>query len=154
MAEAEAGPEAGASSGEAPALAAKIKALVERRKPKPSLRASLQASGESQISAGDAAAWVLKKSGRTVGGSTCQIAGDDRSKLIGAEEVGQGGNEAGQMEPRMTKAGAAMGAERLTGLADSGSFSGEQLKSCADKGLDIYVPIPRQPPRRGKGDVM
>ena len=152
--EADAGSEDGADSGEDPELAAKIEALVERRKHKQSLRESLQASGESQISEVDPDARVLKKSGRTVGGYNCQIAVDDRYKLIVAEDVVQDGNEAGQLEPMMTKAGEAMGAERLTGLADSGYFSGEQLKICEDKGLDVYVPIPRHLPRRDKGDVI
>ncbi len=153
--EADAGSEDGGDSGEDPELAAKIEALVERRKHKQSLQERLQASEENQISEVDPDARVLRKSGKAVGGYNCQIAVDDRYKLIVAEDVVQDGNDAGQLEPMMTKAGEAMGAERLIGLADSGYFSGEQLKSCEDKGLDVYVPIPRPPPpRRGKGDVM
>ena len=152
--EADAGPEDGADSGEDPELPAKIEALVERRKHKEALRERLQASGENQISEVDPDARVLRKSGKAVGGYNCQIAVDDRYKLIVAEDVVQDGNDAVQLEPMMTKAGEAMGAERLTGLADTGYFSREQLKSCEDKGLDVYVPIARNRPRRGKGDVM
>ena len=152
--EADAGSQDGADSGEDPELAAKIEALVERRKHKRSLRERLQASGESQISEVDPDARILRKNGKAVGGYNCQIAVDDGYKLIVAEDVVQDGNEAGQLEPMMTKASEVMGTERLTGLADSGYFSGEQLKRCEDRGLDVYVPIPRHPPRRGKGDVM
>ena len=127
-----AGSEDGADSREDPELAAKIGALVERRKHKQSLRESLReslrASGERRISEVDPDARALKKSGRTVGGCNCRIAAEDRCKLIVAEDVVQDGNEAGQLEPMMTKAGETLGAERLTGLADSGRFSGEQLK--------------------------
>ena len=152
--EADAGSEDGGDSGEDPELPAKIEALVERRKHKEALRERLQASGENQISEVDPDARVLRKSGKAVGGYNCQIAVDDRYKLIVAEDVVQDGNDAVQLEPMMTKAGEAMGAERLTGLADTGYFSREQLKSCEDKGLDVYVPIARNRPRRGKGDVM
>ena len=152
--EADAGSEEGADSGEDPELAAKIEALVERREHKEALRERLQASEENQISEVDPDARVLRKSGKVVGGYNCQIAVDDRYKLIVAEDVVQDGNDAVQLEPMMTKAGEAMGAERLTGLADTGYFSREQLKSCEDKGLDVYVPIARNRPRRGKGDVM
>ena len=152
--EADAGSEDGGDSGEDPELAAKIEALVERRKHKQSLQERLQASEENQISEVDPDARVLRKSSKAVGGYNCQIAVDDRYKLIVAEDVVQDGNDAVQLEPMMTKAGEAMGAERLTGLADTGYFSREQLKSCEDKGLDVYVPIARNRPRRGKGDVM
>lgn len=152
--EADAGPEDGTDSGEDPELAAKIEALVERRKHKRCLRERLQASGESQISEVDPDARILRKNGKAVGGYNCQIAVDVRYKLIVAEDVVQDGNDAGQLEPMMTKAREAMGVRGLIGLADSGYFSGEQLKRCEDKDLDVYVPIPRHPPRRrGKDDV-
>ncbi len=149
--EADAGSEDGADSREDPELAAKIGALVERRKQ--SLQESLRASGERRISEVDPDARVLKKSGRTVGGCNCRIAAEDRCKLIVAEDVVQDGNEAGQLEPMMTKACEALGAERLTGLAGSGRFSGKQLKIREARGLDACVPIPRHPPRSDKGDV-
>ena len=75
---------------------------------------------------------------------------DDKHKLIVAEDVVQDGNDSAQLEPMMTKAGEAMGSERLVGLADSGYFNGAQLKSCEDKGMEVYVPIPNQTARKGK----
>ena len=105
------------------------------------------------MSEADADARALKKSGRTVGGCNGRIAAEDRCKLIVAEDVVQDGNEAGQLEPMMTKACEALGAERLTGLADSGCFGGKPLKIREDRGLDACVPIPRHPPRSDKGDV-
>ena len=124
--QADAGSEDGADSREDPELAERIGALVERRKQ--SLQESLRASGEGRISEVGPDARVLKKSGRTVGGCNCRIAAEDRCKLIVAEDVVQDGNEAGQLEPMMTKA-------------------------CEDRGLDACVPIPRHPPRSDKGDV-
>ncbi len=64
------------------------------------------------------------------------------------------GNEAGRLEPMMTKAGEDRGAGRSTGLAGSGRFGGKPLKIREDRGLDACVPMPRHPPRRDRGDVM
>ena len=150
--EADAGPEDGADGGEDPELAAKIKALVEKQQHRQALQERLQASGDSQVSEVDPDARLLRKNGKTVGGYNCQIAVDDRHKLIVAEDVVQDGNDWGQLEPMMTKAGEAMGAAGLTGLADAGYCTGEQLKNCEDKGMAVYVPIPEHPPRKGKGD--
>ena len=50
----------------------------------------------------------------------------------------------------MSKAGEAMGSERLVGLADGGYFNGAQLKSCEDKGMEAYVSIPDHAVRQGR----
>ena len=148
--EADAEPEDGADGGEDPELAAKIEALVEKQNHKKALQERLQESGESQVSEVDADARLLSKSGKTVGGYNCQIAVDDKHKLIVAEDVVQDRNDTSQLEPMMTKASEATGSERLIGLADGGYFSGAQLKWCEEKGMKAYVPIPKQPARKGK----
>ena len=116
--EADAGSEDGADGGgEDPELAAKIEALVEKQKHRQALQDRLLESGESQVSEVDPDARLLKKNGKTVGGYNCQIAVDDKHKLIVAEDVVQDGNDTARLEPMMTKAGEAMGTEGLTGLA-------------------------------------
>ena len=84
-----------------------------------------------------------------MGGYNCQIAVDDKHKLIVAEDVVQDGNDSSQLEPMMTKAGEATGNGRLIGLADASYCSGAQLKSCEAKGMEVYVPIPKQAARKG-----
>ena len=135
---------------EDPELAAKLEALVERQQKKKALQKRLLESGAGQVSEVDADARLLRKNGKTVGGYNCQIAVDDRHKLIVAEDVVQDGNDTAQLEPMMTKAREAMESERLVGLADSGYFNGAQLKSCEDKGMEAYVPIPDQAFRQGR----
>ena len=150
--EADARSEDCAEVSEDPELAAKIEALVERQRHKKALQQRLQESGESQLSEVDADARLLRRvrpEDTLVGGYNCQIAVDDEHKLIVAEDVVQDGNDTGQLEPMMTKASEAMGSDRLVGLADSGYFNGEQLKSCEDKGMEVYVPIPNQAARKG-----
>ena len=150
--EADAEPEDGADGGEDPELAAKIEALVKKQNHKKALQERLQESGESQVSEVDPDARMLRKHGKLVGGYNCQIAVDDKHKLIVAEDVVQDGNDFGQFEPMMTKACEATGNSGLIGLADVGYYSGAQLKGCEDKGMDVYVPIPMQLGRKGKGD--
>ena len=150
--EADAGSEDGADGGgEDLELAAKIEALVEKQKHRQALQDRLLESGESQVSEVDPDARLLKKNSKTVGGYNCQIAVDDKHKLIVAEDVVQDGNDAARLEPMMTKASEAMGAEGLTGLADSGYYSLVHLKGCEDRGMDVYVPIPEQPACKGNG---
>ena len=106
--EADAEPEDGTGGGEDPELAAKIEALVEKQKHKK----ALQESGESQVSEVDPDARMMKKHAKLVGGYNCQIAVDDKHKLIVAEDVVQDGNDFGQFEPMMTKACEATGNSR------------------------------------------
>ena len=150
--EADAAPADGADGGEDPELAAKIEALVKKQKHRKALQERLQESGESQISEVDPDARMLRKHGKSVGGYNCQIAVDDKHKLIVAADVVQDGNDFCQFEPMMTKACEAAGNAGLIGLADAGYYNGSHLKECEDRGMDVYVPIPRQPGRKGKGD--
>ena len=139
-------------AAEDPELAAKIEALVERQRNRKALQERLRESGEGQVSEIDADARLLSKHGKTVGGYNCQIAVDDKHKLVIAENVVQDGNDSNQLEPMMTKTIEATGNGRLIGLADGGYCSGAQLKSCEDKGIEVYVPAPKQAARRGKGE--
>ncbi|MXW93304.1 MAG: transposase [Rhodospirillaceae bacterium] len=140
--EADADPKDGADGGEDPELAAKIEAMVKKQKHRKALQERLLESGESQVSEVDPDARTMKKYGKSVGGYNCQIAVDDKHKLIVAEDVVQDGNDSGQYEPMMTKACEATGNPGLIGLADVGYWSGAQLKECEDRGMDVYVPIP------------
>ncbi len=119
--------------------------------PLSSQRLQMHKAVESQESARpvNPDARLLKKNGKTVGGYNCQIAVDDKHKLIVAEDVVQDGNDTARLEPMMTKAGEAMGTEGSTGLADSGSTA-LCLKGC-EEGMDVYVPIPEQPACKGNG---
>ncbi|MYC61178.1 MAG: IS1182 family transposase [Gammaproteobacteria bacterium] len=144
--EADAAPEDGDAE---PELAAKMKALLEKREHREALRERLLESGAGQVSEVDPDARLLNKGGGTVGGYNCQIAVDGKHKLIVAEDVVQDGNDARRLEPMLTRAAAAVGNGKLTGLADTGYCAGEQLKACEDKGMDVYAPLPERAARKG-----
>ena len=140
-----------AECAEDPERAATVEAVVAMRRTKKALQERMEASGESQISEVDADARLLRKGDKTAGGYNCQIAVDDKHKLIVAVDVVQDGNDTRQLEPMMTQSRAATGSARLSGLADAGYFSGEQLKSCEAQGMEVYLPIPKHASRKGTG---
>ena len=106
--EADAESEEDGSGAEDPELPKKIEALKERQQHRKALRKRLLESGEGQVSEIDPDVRMLRKGGKTVGGCNCQIAVDDRHKLIVAEDVALDGNDSGQLEPMMTKSSEAM----------------------------------------------
>ena len=131
-------------------MTAKLERLKEREAEQKALQEQLQKSGEKQISTVDEDAKLLKKRGKTVGGYNVQVAVDDRHKLIVAQEVTQDGNDTQLLAPMMQSAQEAMQCEKLSGVADAGYFSGEQLKQCEEQSMTVYVAIP-QPPKGREG---
>ena len=127
-----------------PELVAKMAALVARCEQKKVLQKRLEASGAEQLSEVDPDARLLRKSGKSVVGYNGQIAVDDEAKLIVAVDLVQDGNDTQQLAPMMTQAQEATGSKDLVGLADTGYANGEQLKACEEKGMAMFVPLPKQ----------
>jgi hypothetical protein len=71
-----------------------------------------------------------------------QIAVDSKHKLIVAEEVTQNGNDTAQLAPMLEKAQEILQSENLTGLADSGYYEGNQIKTCEENNITVYVAVP------------
>ncbi|WKJ90261.1 IS1182 family transposase [Methylomonas montana] len=127
-------------------LADKIARIKAKQAEKKALQNQLNASPDRQISTVDPDARLLTKRGQTTAGYNVQIAVDSQHKLLVAVEVTQDGNDTQQLMPMLEKAQAVLQSEHLTGLADSGYYSGEQIKQAREQGIEIYVPIPQ---RRG-----
>ncbi len=132
-----------------PDLVAKMAALVARCEQKKALQERVLASGEKQLSEVDPDARLLSKRGKSVVGYNGQIAVDDEAKLIVAVDLVQDGNDTQQLAPMMTKAQEATGNKDLVGLADTGYANGEHLKACEEKGMAMYVPLPKQASHKG-----
>ena len=75
---------------------------------------------------------------------------DDKHQLIVAEEVTQDGNDTEQLASMMRAAKETTESEELSGVADSGYYSGEQLKQCEEESMTVYVAIPKQSKRIGR----
>jgi transposase len=100
---------------EDPHLADKLKRLQEKQ----ALQQQLNASDQKQLS--------------TV---------DSLHKLIVAEDVTQDGNDTQQLAPMLAKAQDILQSDHLTGLGDAGYYDGEQIKTCEQQGIQVYVAIP------------
>jgi len=133
-----------------PDLADKIERLKQQQAEKKGLQDQLKASSDTQISTVDRDARLLSKRGQTTAGYNVQIAVDSQHKLLVAVEVTQDGNDTQQLMPMLENAQAILQSKHLIGLADSGYFSGEQLKQANEKGIEIYVPIPKKNGSAGK----
>jgi len=125
-------------------VAGKLAALLAKHRAVAADVATLEASGQTQLSRTDADARLLSKNGQSVAGYNVQIAVDDKHKLIVADEVVNDGNDTGQLHAMAQAACAAVGADTLQAVADTGYFNGETLKACEDSGIEAFVPEPRR----------
>ena len=125
-------------------LADKIELLKKKQAEKKSLQDQLVASNDTQLSTVDRDARLLTKRGQSTAGYNVQIAVDGQHKLLVAVAVTQDGNDSQQLMPMLEKAKEILQSEQMVGLADSGYYSGEQIKLAHEKGLEIYVPIPKR----------
>ncbi len=123
-------------------LQQKLERLQQKQAEKQALKKQLEASGDTQISTVDADARLLKKRGQSTAGYNVQIAVDDKHKLIVAQDVTQDGNDSHQLSPMLEKSQEIMQSDKLTGLADSGYYDGDQLKKCEGNETTAYVAIP------------
>ena len=132
-------------------IAGKLTALLAKRRAVAADVATLEASGQTQLSRTDADARLLSKNGQSVAGYNVQIAVDDKHKLIVADEVVNDGNDTGQLHAMAQAACTAVGADTLQAVADTGYFNGETLKACEDSGIRAFVPEPRRGEAAGGG---
>ena len=127
-----------------PDLVAKMNARIACRDKKKALYERLEASGKTQVSevAPDARSF-RQKSGTSGVGYNGQITVDDQSRLIVAVDRVQDTNDQNQLEPMMTKAQEAMGSKKVVGVADKGYANHSHIKGCEEKGIEVYVPLPK-----------
>ena len=125
-------------------LAQKVAELMEKRAQAQADLERLDDSDETQLSRTDADARLLSKSGQRVAGYNVQIAVDDKHKLIVESEVVNDGNDTGQLHKMASAAKRTLGAQTLQAVADSGYYSGVELKACEDDGIVVYVPQPER----------
>ena len=90
----------------------------------------------------DADCVLLQHKGKpTIAGYNVQQAVDAQHKLIVAHEVTTRHNDHTSLEPMATQAKAALGAEVLTVVADTGYMNGAQAKACEAQGITPVVPM-------------
>jgi len=136
---------AAAAPGKPPSgedMAQKLASLRERRAAAAGDLATLNESGEGQLSRTDPDARLLAKHGQIIAGYNVQIVVDDKYKLIVAGAVVNDGNDTGQLHAMAEAAKQALGVAALSVVADTGYYNGETLKACEDGAITAYVPPP------------
>ena len=121
-----------------------LAALREKQRDVAADLATLQASGQTQLSRTHADARLLSKNGQSVAGYNVQIVVDAEHKLIVASEVVHDGNDTGQLHAMASAAKDSLGVASLTVAADAGYYNGETLKACEADAITPYVPEPER----------
>lgn len=118
-----------------------IKAQMQRLN---ELGEQMRNAPDGQISLTDPDARSMATSGRGTGivGYNVQTAVDTKHHMIVAHEVTNVGHDREQLAPMAAQAREALGAEKLTAMADRGYFSGEQVLQCELQGIEALVPKP------------
>lgn len=129
-------------------IQAALEKLRQRRKKLDQAQASL-AEREAQkvkdatarVGLTDPDCVMLDDKGRTLAGYNVQHAVDAGHKFIVAHEVTTQRNDHASLEAMATQAKAALEAEALTAVADTGYMNGEQAQACEAQGITPVVPM-------------
>lgn len=126
-------------------LKEKIAGLKQEMERLAALDAQMTASPDHQISLTDPDARSMATSGRGSGmvGYNVQVAVETGRHLIIAHEVTNLGHDRTQLAPMAEAAKAALDVETLDVIADRGYFASEQIKQCADAGVNVTLPKPQ-----------
>lgn len=104
----------------------------------------VEAAPDRQVSQTDpdARSMATSGNGRGIVGYNVQVAVDAEHHLILAHEVTNDGHDRTQLSSMATQARSALGAERLTALADRGYYNGPEILKCENAGILPLVPKP------------
>jgi len=115
--------------------------------------AQLKQAPDGQISLTDPDARSMATCGRGTGivGYNVQTAVDTQHQLIIAHEVTNVGHDRAQLSSMAKQARGAVGATKLTVLADRGYFTGEEIVACERSGISTLIPKPQTSGNRAMG---
>jgi transposase len=123
-------------------LHGKIAALKIKLQELKEIEVRLNETPDKQISLTDPDARSMKTRGTGIVGYNVQTAVDAKHHLIVAHEVTNDGSDRSQLSPMAKLARQAMGAEKLSVVADRGYFKSEEILACHQSDITVYVPKP------------
>jgi transposase len=123
-------------------LKEKIAQLKERRGELESVAGELAASGQTQVSQSDPDARAMSMGRGSTIGYNVQAAVDAKHSLIVATEVTSTTSDLGALGTMALQAQAALGAEKLSVVADKGYYNGKEVLLCDTIGVTAYVAKP------------
>jgi len=121
-------------------IAEAILAASERRRKYESMLATLDETGETQLSTTDPDARRMKR--KHSASDVCyniQTAVDEKNKMIVEFEVTNHNSDANLMSPMAVSAKEALGADELVVLTDNGYFSATDIAKCIAAGITPHV---------------
>ncbi len=129
----------------------KITALKEEMERLKAIEAEMNEAPDKQLSLTDPDARSMKTRGNGIVGYNVQIAVDTEHHLIVAHDVIMTGSDRDQLTRMAKQAREAMGAERLTTVADRGYYKSDEILACEQADITPVVPRPQTSDKRLKG---
>jgi len=123
-------------------LKEKIAQLEERKSELAGVAQELAQSGERQVSLSDPDARAMSMGRGSTIGYNVQAAVDAKYSLIVATEVTNTTSDLGALGTMALKAQEALGAEKLSVVADKGYYNGKEVLLCDTIGVTAYVAKP------------
>jgi IS5 family transposase len=138
--------ETGTSGSRVENLAEKIAAVRDRRERCKAMLATLEQTGEDQISLTDPDSRAMAAHTRVAVGYNAQIAVDTKHKLIVEQQVTNQVLDMGLLTETAEPAKEILGVETIDVVADKGYFKIEDIEACEKAGMQPYVPRPQRGP--------
>ena len=132
-------------------LADKIAALRDKRDRYGAMLASLERSGEDQISLTDPDSRAMAAHTRIAVGYNVQVAVDAKNKMIVEQAVTNQVVDMGLLKQTAEPARDILGVETIDVVADRGYFKTEDIEACEQAGLIPHVPRPQRGPAVANG---
>ena len=123
-------------------LHGKIAALKTKMQELKEIEVRLNETPDKQISLTDPDTRSMMTRGTGIVGYNVQTAVDAKHHLIVAHEVTNDGSDRSQLSPMAKLAKQAMGAEKLSVVADRGYFKSEEILACHQSDITVHVPKP------------
>ena len=123
-------------------LHGKIAALKVKMQELKEIEVRLNETPDKQVSLTDPDARSMRTRGTGIVGYNVQTAVDTKHHLIVAHEVTNDGSDRSQLSPMARLARQAMGAEKLSVVADRGYFKSEEILACHQSDITVHVPKP------------
>jgi transposase len=136
--------ESGTGGSRVKNLAEKIEALKKKRGEYAAHLASLEKSGESQISLTDPNSRAMAAHTKVGVGYNVQIAVDAKNKMIVEQAVSNDVLDMGLLKQTAEPAREILGVATIDVVADKGYFKSEDIAACEAAGLIPYVPHPQR----------
>lgn len=125
-------------------LTQKIEILRERKKKVRDIGKKMEQSGQTQVSLTDpdGRSMPAGKGHGTDVAYNVQVTADAKHKLILGHEVTNDPTDRNHLSSTAIRAKELLGVKRLVAVADIGCYVGEEVKVCAEAGINTYMPKP------------